>query len=82
MFDNSISFQVFTFINLHQNTLQLLSDISKWDSERFIIFNKENFSIEVDAATPLYAESDEPLPTDNKTKNPLENENSLMVHYR
>ncbi|XP_011556566.3 RING finger protein nhl-1 [Plutella xylostella] len=74
--------KVFTFINLHQNTLQLLSDISKWDSERFIIFNKENFSIEVDAATPLYAESDEPLPADNKTKNPLENENSLMVHYR
>ncbi|KAI8420146.1 hypothetical protein MSG28_008717, partial [Choristoneura fumiferana] len=44
--------------------------------------NKENFRIELDSATPLEAESDEPLPEAAKQNNPLESEDSLALHYR
>lgn len=70
-----------TFVNLHQNAIQLLSDISKWDTESFA-FDKENFRIETDSATPLDAESDDPLPESAKQNNPLESEDSLVMHYR
>ncbi|CAK1551462.1 unnamed protein product [Leptosia nina] len=73
--------KVRTFVNLHQNTLQLLSDVSKWDAENFI-FDKENFRIDSDITTPCDAESDEPLPAAAKQHNPLESESSLMQHYR
>ncbi|XP_013163173.1 PREDICTED: RING finger protein nhl-1-like isoform X1 [Papilio xuthus] len=73
--------KVTTFINLHQNALQLLTEVSKWDANRFV-FDKENFCIESDAATPLDAESDDPLPEDAKHNNPLENEDSLTLYYR
>lgn len=73
--------KVSTYMNLHQNAVQLLSDVSKWDSERFV-FDKENFRIEMDSATPLEAESDEPLPAAGWQNNPLESEESLTLHYR
>jgi hypothetical protein len=73
--------QVSTYINLHQNAVQLLSDVSKWDSDRFV-FDKENFCIETDSATPLEAESDEPLPATGRQNDPLESEDSLTLHYR
>lgn len=70
-----------TFINLHQNVIQLLSDVSKWDTERFV-FDKENFRIEIDSSTPLDAESDDPVIDSPKQNNPLENEESLALYYR
>ncbi|KAM3963315.1 uncharacterized protein ACR2FA_002680 [Aphomia sociella] len=73
--------RVTTFINLHQNALQILVDVSKWDTEHFV-FDKENFSIEKDNATPMDAESDDPVPNGFKQNDPLENENSLTMHYR
>ncbi|CAH0764401.1 unnamed protein product [Diatraea saccharalis] len=75
------STKVMTFVNLHQNTLHILSDVSKWDTERFV-FDKEGFRIELDSATPLYAESDDPLPEGAKQNNPLESEDSLCMYYR
>ncbi|XP_026742559.1 RING finger protein nhl-1-like [Trichoplusia ni] len=73
--------RVATFINLHQNVIQLLSDVSKWDTERFV-FDKENFRIEIDSSTPLDAESDDPVIDSPKQNNPLENEESLALYYR
>ncbi|XP_045522340.1 tripartite motif-containing protein 2-like isoform X1 [Pieris brassicae] len=73
--------KVETFVHLHQNTLQLLSDVSKWDAETFI-FDKENFRIESDVSTPCDAESDDPLPEAGKQNNPLESDTSLMLHYK
>ncbi|XP_068620417.1 tripartite motif-containing protein 3-like [Battus philenor] len=73
--------KVATFINLHQNALQLLTDVSKWDANSFV-FDKENFCIESDITTPLDAESDDPLPEIAKHNNPLENEESLIMFYR
>ncbi|CAH2042379.1 unnamed protein product, partial [Iphiclides podalirius] len=73
--------KVMAFINLHQNALQLLTDVSKWDANSFV-FDKENFCIESDTATPLDAESDDPLPEDAKQNNPLESEDSLVLYYR
>ncbi|XP_045501928.1 RING finger protein nhl-1-like isoform X1 [Colias croceus] len=73
--------KVKTFVNLHQNTLQLLGDVSKWDAENFI-FDKENFRIDSDVKTPFDAESDDPLPEAAKQNNPLENESTLIQHYR
>lgn len=70
-----------TFINLHQNTIQLLSEVSKWDAEKFT-FDKENFSIEVDSATPCDAESDDPVPETVKPYDPMESEASLAIFYR
>lgn len=70
-----------TFINLHQNAIQLLSDVSKWDTERFV-FDKEAFRIELDSATPLDAESDDPMPEGAKQNNPMESEDALVLHYR
>ncbi|KOB69371.1 Regucalcin [Operophtera brumata] len=72
--------QVNTFINLHQNAIQLLSDVSKWDSERFV-FDKDAFRIEVDSTGPLDAESDEPAPEGARQHDPLESEESLELHY-
>lgn len=74
-------FQVTIFMNLHQNTIRLLTDVSKWDAESFV-FDKENFCIELDAATPFDAESDDPLPAGAKQNNPLETEETLTLHYR
>lgn len=68
-------------MNLHQNTVRLLTDVSKWDAECFV-FDKENFRIELDAATPLDAESDDPLPEGARQNNPLESEDTLSLHYR
>ncbi|VVC97996.1 unnamed protein product [Leptidea sinapis] len=48
--------KVSVFINLHQNTLQLLTDISKWDADSFV-FDKENFRIDTDMTTACDAES-------------------------
>ncbi|CAH0590287.1 unnamed protein product [Chrysodeixis includens] len=73
--------RVLTFINLHQNVIQLLSDVSKWDTERFV-FDQENFRIEIDSSTPLDAESDDPVIDSPKHNNPLENEESLALFYR
>ncbi|XP_039759236.1 RING finger protein nhl-1-like [Pararge aegeria] len=73
--------QVMTFINLHTNTLQLLTEVSKWDAEKYT-FDKENFRIESDSSTPYDAESDDPLPEAAKQNNPMENEASLTLHYR
>lgn len=70
-----------TFVNLYQNAIQLLSDVTKWDSDRFV-FDKENFRIEIDSATPFDGESDEPEPEGAKHNNPLESEESLVLHYR
>ncbi|XP_072942330.1 uncharacterized protein [Epargyreus clarus] len=80
--DNSESKdRVKKFMNLHQNTLQILSDVSKWDAESFV-FDKENFRMESDASTPLDAESDDPLPAAAKQNNPLETEETLVLYYR
>lgn len=46
------------------------------------MFDKENFRIELDAATPLDAESDDPLPEGARQNNPLESEDTLSLHYR
>ncbi|XP_026762929.2 RING finger protein nhl-1-like [Galleria mellonella] len=73
--------RVSTFMNLHQNALQILVDVSKWDTEHFV-FDKENFRIEKDNETPLDAESDDPVQNGIKQNNPLENDNSLSMHYR
>lgn len=73
--------QVTTFMNLHQNTVRLLTEVSKWDAESFV-FDKENFCIELDAASPLDAESDDPLPEEARQNNPLESEDTLSLHYR
>ncbi|KAJ0174149.1 hypothetical protein K1T71_010295 [Dendrolimus kikuchii] len=73
--------RVTTFMNLHHNAVQLMSDVSKWDTESFV-FDKENFRIEIDSTTPLDAESDEPLPEAAKQNNPLESEESLALYYR
>lgn len=73
--------RVATFINLHQNAIQILSDVSKWDTERFV-FDKENFRIEMDSATPIDAESDDPVLESPKQNNPLESEDNLVMHYR
>ncbi|XP_045777272.1 RING finger protein nhl-1-like [Maniola jurtina] len=73
--------QVMTFINLHTNTLQLLTEVSKWDSEKYA-FDKENFRIESDSTTPYDAESDDPLPEAAKQDDPMESEASLSLHYR
>ncbi|KAJ2948509.1 hypothetical protein O0L34_g7759 [Tuta absoluta] len=73
--------QVTTFMNLHQNALQILSEVSKWDAES-LIFDKENFRIEKDTATPTEAESDDPLPASGNKNEPLESEDSLVLHYR
>ncbi|KAI5635130.1 6-bladed beta-propeller domain-containing protein [Phthorimaea operculella] len=73
--------QVKTFVNLHQNALQILSEVSKWDAES-LIFDKENFRIEKDTATPTEAESDDPLPECGNKNEPLESEDSLVLHYR
>ncbi|XP_013136966.1 PREDICTED: RING finger protein nhl-1-like [Papilio polytes] len=73
--------KVTTFINLHQNALQLLTEVSKWGVSRFV-FDKENLCIECDAATPLDAESDDPLPQDDRHNNPLESEDTLILYYR
>lgn len=70
-----------TFINLHQTTLQLLSEVSKWDVEQFA-FDKENFKIESDTTTPCDAESDEPVPDVAKPNDPMESEGSLIHWYR
>lgn len=70
-----------TFINLHQNAVSLLTDVSKWDTERFV-FDKENFTLEMDSATPLDAESDDPVIENPKQNDPLESEESLVMHYR
>ncbi|XP_053615115.1 RING finger protein nhl-1-like isoform X1 [Plodia interpunctella] len=72
---------VMTFVNLHQNALQILLDVSKWDTEHFM-FDKENFRIEKDAATPRDAESEDPMPDGFKQNDPLESETSLIQHYR
>ncbi|XP_049877184.1 tripartite motif-containing protein 3-like isoform X2 [Pectinophora gossypiella] len=79
--DSKDKVQVTTFINLHQNALQILSDVSKWDVERFV-FDKENFRIEQDSLTPVDAESDDPLPECGRQNEPLESEDSLVLHYR
>lgn len=68
-------------MNLHQNTSRLLTEVSKWDAESFV-FDKENFRIELDAASPLDAESDDPLPEGTRQNNPLESEDTLSLHYR
>ncbi|KAG6452013.1 RING finger protein nhl-1 isoform X2 [Manduca sexta] len=73
--------RVSTFMNLHQNAVQLLSDVSKWDTDSFV-FDKENFRLEMDTATPLDAESDDPVPEVAKQNDPLESENSLVMYYR
>lgn len=73
--------KVKTFVNLHQNALQILSDVSKWDTEHFV-FDKEGFRLELDSATPIDAESDDPLPEGAKLNNPLESEDSLYMYYR
>ncbi|CAK1584541.1 unnamed protein product [Parnassius mnemosyne] len=73
--------KVMTFLNIHQNALQLLTDVSKWDSNSYV-FDKENFCIELETATPLDAESDDPLPEAAKQNNPLESEESLVLYYR
>ncbi|KAL0869875.1 hypothetical protein ABMA27_006078 [Loxostege sticticalis] len=73
--------KVTTFVNLHQNALQILSEVSKWDTDHFV-FDKEGFRIEVDSETPLDAESDDPIPDGAKQNDPLENEESLFMHYR
>ncbi|CAB3228826.1 unnamed protein product [Arctia plantaginis] len=73
--------KVTTFINLHQNAVQLLTDVSKWDTERFI-FDQENFRLEMDSATPVDAESDDPVLESPKQNNPLESEENLVMHYR
>ncbi|XP_021182080.3 uncharacterized protein LOC110370553 [Helicoverpa armigera] len=73
--------RVATFINLHQNAVSLLTDVSKWDTERFV-FDKENFTLEMDSATPLDAESDDPVIENPKQNDPLESEESLVMHYR
>ncbi|XP_075980968.1 tripartite motif-containing protein 2-like isoform X2 [Anticarsia gemmatalis] len=73
--------RVATFINLHQNAVQLLSEVSKWDTERFV-FDKENFRIEMDSATPIDAESDDPVLESPKQNDPLESEENLVLHYR
>ncbi|XP_045452242.1 RING finger protein nhl-1-like [Melitaea cinxia] len=73
--------RVMTFINLHQTTLQLLSEVSKWDVEQFA-FDKENFKIESDTTTPCDAESDEPVPDVAKPNDPMESEGSLIHWYR
>ncbi|XP_059060932.1 RING finger protein nhl-1-like [Achroia grisella] len=73
--------KVTTFMNLHQNALQILVDVSKWDTEYFV-FDKENFRIEKDNESPLDAESDDPVQTCFKQNDPLESENSLTTHYR
>ncbi|CAH0401260.1 unnamed protein product [Chilo suppressalis] len=73
--------KVTTFINLHQNALHILSDVSKWDIEHFV-FDKEGFRIEIDSATPLDAESEDPVPEGAKQNNPLESEESLTIYYR
>nr|XP_026491584.1 RING finger protein nhl-1-like [Vanessa tameamea] len=73
--------KVITFMNLHENTLQLLSEVSKWDSDKFA-FDKENFSIESDTTTPCDAESDDPVPEAAKQYDPMESEGSLILHYR
>ncbi|XP_050674404.1 E3 ubiquitin-protein ligase TRIM71-like isoform X2 [Leptidea sinapis] len=73
--------KVSVFINLHQNTLQLLTDISKWDADSFV-FDKENFRIDTDMTTACDAESDDPVPEATRQHDPLESENSLIQHYR
>ncbi|KAJ8717879.1 hypothetical protein PYW07_005809 [Mythimna separata] len=73
--------RVATFINLHQNAVSLLSDVSKWDTERFV-FDKENFTLEMDSAAPLESESDDPVLENAKQNDPLESEESLVLHYR
>ncbi|XP_061384046.1 tripartite motif-containing protein 3-like [Danaus plexippus] len=78
--DNDVE-MINKFINLHQNTIQLLTEVSKWDAEKFV-FDKENFSIESDSSVPCDAESDDPLPETVKQNNPMENEASLILHYR
>lgn len=59
----------------------MLSEVSKWDAGS-IVFDKENFRIESDEATPFDAESDEPLPVAAKEYDPMESETSLTHHYR
>ncbi|XP_063830655.1 tripartite motif-containing protein 2-like [Ostrinia nubilalis] len=73
--------KVATFVNLHQNALQILSEVSKWDTDSFV-FDKEGFRIEIDSATPVDAESDDPIPEGAKQNNPLESEDTLFLHYR
>ncbi|XP_041984826.1 RING finger protein nhl-1-like isoform X2 [Aricia agestis] len=73
--------QVLIFMNLHQNTIQLLTDISKWDAGS-VVFDKENFRIESDNSTPCDAESDDPVPEGAKEYDPMESEASLILHYR
>ncbi|CAH0695862.1 unnamed protein product [Spodoptera exigua] len=73
--------RVKTFINLHQNAVTLLSEVSKWDTER-VVFDKENFSLEKDSGTPIDSESEDPVVDGPKQNNPLESEESLIMHYR
>ncbi|KAL4715052.1 hypothetical protein ACJJTC_003203 [Scirpophaga incertulas] len=73
--------KVLTFVNLHQNTMQILSEVSKWDTQH-LLFDKEEFRLEMDSGTPVDAESDDPIPEAAKQNNPLENEDSLFLHYR
>ncbi|XP_004933397.1 RING finger protein nhl-1 [Bombyx mori] len=73
--------QVTTFMNLHQNAIQLLTDVIKWDTEGFV-FDKENFTLEVDSTTPVDAESEDPVSEGSKHNDPLESEESLVTYYR
>ncbi|GBP09847.1 Tripartite motif-containing protein 3 [Eumeta japonica] len=73
--------RIIVFMNLHQNALQLISDVTKWDTEK-VVFDKDNFCIELDGASPLEAESDDPLPAVVRGNNPLESEDDLVLHYR
>lgn len=73
--------QVTTFMNLHQNTVRLLTEVSKWDAVHFA-FDKENFRVEVEETSPLDAESDDPLPVGAQHNNPLESEDTLSLYYR
>lgn len=68
-------------MNLHQNAIQLLTDVIKWDTEGFV-FDKENFTLEVDSTTPVDAESEDPVSEGSKHNDPLESEESLVTYYR